>query len=57
MTVQACDADTVRQREEGGGISLKAGDLIYLAGNVRHEVKAVTDASVLLTILLMDGGE
>lgn len=32
--------------------TLQAGDLVYLAGNEPHGLKAVMDASVLLTISL-----
>lgn len=41
---------------DGGSRRLRQGDLIYLAGNVRHDVKAVSDASVLMTIVLLDNG-
>ncbi|HBP32091.1 cupin domain-containing protein [Advenella sp. FME57] len=33
---------------------MRKGDLICLAGNVNHAVKALEDASVLVTILLLD---
>lgn len=33
-------------------VSLDAGKLLFLAGNVTHGVKAVTDASALVTIAL-----
>ena len=32
--------------------TMRAGDLICLAGGVRHALKAIEDASVLVTILL-----
>lgn len=33
------------------GIELAAGDWIFLEGGARHQVKAIEDASLLLTIL------
>jgi len=33
------------------GIELAAGDWVYLEGGARHHVKAIEDASLLLTIL------
>ncbi|HWJ70653.1 MAG TPA: cupin domain-containing protein [Sphingobium sp.] len=33
------------------GLELAAGDWVYLEGGARHRVKAVEDASLLLTIL------
>ena len=37
---------------EGQVTTLAAGQLLYLAGSVQHSVRAVDDASALLTIVL-----
>lgn len=55
MTVQCLEGE-VEISLDGGSRRLRQGDLIYLAGNVRHDLTAVTDASVLLTIVLLDSG-
>ena len=34
------------------GLELAAGDWVYLEGGAQHQVKAIEDASMLLTILL-----
>lgn len=55
MTIQCLEGEievtlgSVSQR-------LRQGDLIYLAGNERHDVAAVSDASLLLTIVLLNNG-
>lgn len=40
---------------DGGMVSLHAGELLFLEGNLPHGVKAVTDASALVTIALKPG--
>lgn len=37
---------------DDGSVRLDAGELLYLAGQARHGVAAVTDASALVTIAL-----
>jgi len=33
---------------------LRVGDLIYLAGGARHELTAMTNSSLLVTVVLLD---
>ncbi len=54
LTIQCLEGE-IDVALDGGSQRLRQGDLIYLAGNVRHDVKAISDASVLLTIVLLDG--
>ncbi|RZT29036.1 cupin domain-containing protein [Cupriavidus agavae] len=55
LTIQCIEGE-VEVALDGGAQRLRQGDLIYLAGNVRHDLKALTDASVLLTIVLLGNG-
>jgi quercetin dioxygenase-like cupin family protein len=55
LTIQCIEGE-IEVTLDHGSQRLHQGDLIYLAGNVRHDVKALSDASVLLTIVLLDGG-
>lgn len=55
MTMQCLEGE-IEIAFDGGSRRLRQGDLIYLAGNVRHDVTAVSDASVLMTIVLLDNG-
>lgn len=51
ITVQ-CIEGVIDVTVEGQSQLLRAGQLIYLSGNVSHAVTAVEDASALLTIAL-----
>jgi len=51
ITVQCLEGE-VEFTGAGKTQTLKAGQLVYLGGNEPHAVRAVTDASVLVTILL-----
>lgn len=51
ITVQ-CLEGTIEFQAHGGPRTLQAGQMLYLAGGEPHALKAVADASVLLTILL-----
>lgn len=55
MTLQCLEGE-VEVTLDNGPRRLRQGDLLYLAGNARHDVKAVSDASLLLTIVLLDNG-
>lgn len=55
LTIQCLEGE-VEVAIDGASRRLQPGDLLYLAGNVRHDLKAVTDASVLLTIVLVANG-
>ncbi|KDP86105.1 cupin domain-containing protein [Cupriavidus basilensis] len=39
---------------DGGHRLLRQGDLVYLASGVKHDVTAISNASVLVTIVLLD---
>ena len=51
ITVQCLEGE-VEFTGAGKTQRLSAGQLLYLGGNEKHAVRAVTDASVLVTILL-----
>lgn len=51
ITIQ-CIEGRIDVVADGRTIALAAGELVYLAGGVAHDVQAVEDASVLLTIAL-----
>ncbi|MEN7530555.1 MULTISPECIES: cupin domain-containing protein [unclassified Cupriavidus] len=55
LTIQCIEGE-VEVELDGNSQRLHQGDLIYLAGNVRHDLKAITDATVLLTIVLLGNG-
>jgi quercetin dioxygenase-like cupin family protein len=54
MTVQCLEGE-VRVRVDGSERQLHQGDLLYLAPCVRYDVTAVSDASVLVTMVLPAG--
>ncbi len=47
-----CLEGRVEVRTDDGNPMLEAGHMLYFAGNQVHGLRAVTDASVLVTILL-----
>ena len=55
VTIQCLEGE-VEVALGGGSQRLRAGDLLYLAGNEKHDVAAVSDASLLLTIVLLNNG-
>ncbi|WP_354686184.1 cupin domain-containing protein [Cupriavidus necator] len=54
MTVQCLEGE-VRLRVDGAERQLRPGDLLYLGPCVRYDVTAMTDASVLVTMVLPGG--
>ncbi len=36
---------------------LRAGDLLYLAGNVKHDLIALTDAALLVSVVLLNAAD
>jgi quercetin dioxygenase-like cupin family protein len=55
-TIQCLEGEVEIGLEGGDSRRLRPGDLIYLAGNARHDVVAMSDASLLLTIVLLNNG-
>ncbi len=51
VTIQ-CLRGRVQVTVEGQPVALPAGHLMYLAGGDRHGVKALEDASILVTMLV-----
>jgi quercetin dioxygenase-like cupin family protein len=56
ITVQ-CLEGSVNIPTDGGSRVLEAGQLMYLTGGQLHAVRAIQDASMLVTILLQPGGK
>jgi quercetin dioxygenase-like cupin family protein len=52
ITIQCIEGE-VDLAVGGVGRTLRAGDLLYLAGGVPHDLTAVADASLLVTIALL----
>lgn len=51
ITMQ-CLEGTIEATAHGSCKTMRAGDFMYLAGNVPHALRATEDASVLVTIVL-----
>lgn len=54
ITIQ-CIEGSVELTAHDATRTLQAGDLVYLAARVPHAVRAVTDASLLVTMVLRHG--
>lgn len=54
ITIQ-CIEGSVELTAHDAARTLQAGDLVYLAARVPHAVRAVTDASLLVTMVLDHG--
>jgi quercetin dioxygenase-like cupin family protein len=52
LTLQCLEGE-VQVSAHGKSQTLHAGEMIFLAGNVQHALHAVTNASVLLTLVLL----
>jgi quercetin dioxygenase-like cupin family protein len=55
ITVQ-CLAGALEVGLPGQRVRLQAGELVYVPGEVAHDVRAVQDAAALVTIALRSGG-
>ena len=51
VTIQCVEGD-ITLHANNASQTLCAGDLVYLSGGVPHALHAISDASILLTILL-----
>jgi len=55
LTVQCLEGE-VDIGMQGGHRRLLQGDLLYLAAGATHDVTAITNASLLVTVVLVDRG-
>ncbi len=55
ITVQCVEGSAELLLDDGAATVLQAGQLLYLPGGCRHAVRALTDTSLLVTIVVGTG--